>query len=167
MRTILRGMLPFAVAAALVLPSTPASATKPEVEVHIDEGIFTLDGLPCEGFVIQEETISERVRFTTFFDEEGEPVKVAAHANFYGILRNPVTGVELRDHSVFSETENVVDGTVTVSGPSFHYVQQGSGQVFAEVGHKVTMGFGGPVLFQAGQDDFAVTAEEGICDLLS
>ena len=53
MRTILRGMLPFAVAAALVLPSTPASATKPEVEVHIDEGIFTLDGLPCEGFVIQ------------------------------------------------------------------------------------------------------------------
>ena len=167
MRKILRGMLPIAVVVAVMGADVPAQAAKPAVEIHIDEGIFTLDGLPCGGFIVEEETISEQVRFTTFFNQAGEPVKVVAHANFSGILRDPLTGVELRDHSVFTETEDVVDGTVTVSGPSFHYVQKGSGQIYAEVGHKITMGFGGPVLFQAGQDDFVVTGEKGICDLLS
>jgi hypothetical protein len=167
MRTITRGVVPVVALAVLVAMSVPSSALKPEREVHLDEGIFTLDGLPCDGFTVEEETLSERVTFTTYVDGAGDPVKVVAHANFFGILRNPVTGTELRDHSVFTETENVVDGTVTVSGPSFHYIQQGSGQVFAEVGHKITMGFGGPVLFQSGKDDFVITGEDGICELLA
>lgn len=167
MRTFARGVVVLSALLSLMATATLASAAKPEREVHVDEGLFTLDGLACPGFVVEEETLSERVTFTTYVDRAGDPVKVVAHANFFGILRNPVTGVELRDHSVFTETEDVVDGTVTVSGPSYHYIQAGSGQVYAEVGHKVTLGFGGPVLFQAGQDDFVLTGEDGICALLA
>ena len=168
MRTILRGMFPFAVAVALVLPGTPASATKPEVKVHIDEGMFTLDGLiTCGGVVLEEELLSERVTFTTYFDRAGEPLRMVIHANFFGILKNPVTEATLRDHAVFTETEDFVDGAVTVSGQSFHYIEKGSGQVFAEVGRKIIVLEDGTIAFQAGQDDYELSGDEGICDLLS
>ena len=52
----------------------PTQAAEPEVEIHIDDGIVVLDGPPCGGFIVEEETISERVRFTTFLNEAGEPV---------------------------------------------------------------------------------------------
>jgi len=163
MRTFLRGMLPFAVAIALVAGSTPASAAKPLVEIFENEGWFTLPQIACSGFNLTEEMVSEQIRMTTYFDRDGNAIEIVVHARFEGIITNDATGEEFRDHSVFTESTDQLDGTVTVSGPSFHYIRAGSGQVYAEVGHKIILD-NGTIEFQAGQDDFAQTEElESLC----
>jgi hypothetical protein len=64
---------------------------------------------------------------------------------------------------VFTESTDLLDGSITVSGPSFHYIR--TGQVYAEVGHKITLE-DGAIGFQAGQDDFVEQDLEGLCDAL-
>jgi hypothetical protein len=66
---------------------------------------------------------------------------------------------------VFTESTDLLDGSITVSGPSFHYIRTGHGQVYAEVGHKITL-VDGTIGFQAGQDDFVEQDLEGLCDAL-
>jgi hypothetical protein len=175
MRTILRGMLLFAVAAGLVLPGTPASAANPTIERFVHEPgaeeWFTLPDITCDGFTLTEEMTLERISVTTYLDGDGEPVKVALHANFFGVVTNSETLERYRDHATFSETEDLVNGTVTVSGASYHLVRGGAGQVYAEVGHKISMGFEGDlnfeILFQAGQTDYVDDGLDGLCSALA
>jgi hypothetical protein len=98
-------------------------------------------------------------------------VKVALHANFFGVVTNSETLERYRDHATFSETEDLVDGTVTVSGASYHLIHGGAGQVYAEVGHKISMGFEGDlnfeILFQAGQTDYVDDGLDGRCSALA
>ena len=98
---------------------------------------------------------SEYVRVTTYFDQAGEPVKIAMKGNFFGTITNPASGNTYRDHASFTETYDLVNGTTTVSGASYHYIVKGQGQVFAEVGHKIFVTDSDPpeILFQSGQDD--------------
>ena len=167
MRKILRGMLPIAVAVAVTGASVPAQAAKPLKEVFVDEGIFTLPGVDCGTFTLHEEMTSEQVTTITTFDKVGNPVRVATHANFFGVVTNSLTGEEFRDHVAFTETLNLPKGTTTVSGSSYHFVDAGSGQVYAEVGHKIWVSATGEVTFQSGQDDFVQTDLQGLCPALA
>ena len=66
-----------------------------------------------------------------------------------------MSGHTFRDHASFTETVNVPEGTTTVNGISYHYIVGGVGQVYAEVGHKISVHETGEVIFQGGQDDLA------------
>jgi len=167
MRRFLRGMLPLAVAVAVAGAAMPAWAAKPLKETLVDEGIFTLPDIDCDTFTLHEEMISERVTTITTFDRSGTPIAVAMHANFFGVVTNSETGETFRDHVAFTETEHVPTGTTTVSGSSFHFVEAGSGQVYAEVGHKILVSATGEVTIQSGQDDFTQTDLEGLCPALA
>lgn len=172
MRNFLRGLAVSAVALAVIGGTISASAVPPTKQTYVDEGWFTLvftddAGVPfegCEGF--SEVMDSERVTEFTYYDRAGEPIKGVVHANFFGTITGP-TGQTFRDHSTFTETYDLVNGTTTVSGQSYHYIVRGRGQVFAEVGHKITVDATGVVSFQAGQDDFVQSDMEGICAALS
>jgi hypothetical protein len=167
-RRVLRGLLPMTIAlAAIGMGTTAASATAPLKETFVDEGIFTLPDVPCDGFVLREEMVSERIQITTYFDRAGDPVKIAMRANFFGEVTNSETGETFRDHVAFTETENVPAGTITVSGSSYHFVEAGEGQIYAEVGHKILVSEDGTVIFQAGQDDFTQTDLQGLCGPLA
>ena len=82
-------------------------------------------------------------------------MKIATRANFFGTITNTASGHTYRDHASFTETIDIPKGTTTVSGISYHYVVAGQGQVYAEVGHKVSVTATGEVIFQGGQDDLA------------
>ena len=167
MRRILRGILPVAVLVAVTGASVPAQAAKPLKEVFIDQGIFTLPDVDCGTFTLHEEMTSEHVTTITTFDRAGDPLTVATHANFFGVVTNSLTGETFRDHVAFTETLQLAEGATTVSGSSFHFVDAGSGQVYAEVGHKVIVSATGEVTFQAGQDDFVQTDLQGLCEPLA
>ena len=50
---------------------------------------------------------------------------------------------------------NLPEGTTTVNGISYHYIVGGQGQVYAEVGYKISVTETGEVIFQDGQNDLA------------
>jgi hypothetical protein len=155
MRSVLKGLVMIVIALATIGATIPAYATAPFKEVFVDEGIFTLPDIPCGSFTLTEVMDSESVMVTTFFDKAGDPVKVATRANFFGTITNTATGETFPDHASFTETENFPPGTTTVNGVSYHYIVGGQGQVYAEIGHKISVTDTGEVTFQGGQADLA------------
>jgi hypothetical protein len=155
MRSVLKGLVMTVIALAMIGATIPAYAKAPLKEVFIDQGIFTLPDIPCGSFTLTEVMDSESVMVTTFFDKAGDPVKVATRANFFGTITNSATGETFPDHASFTETENIPKGTTTVNGVSYHYIVGGQGQVYAEIGHKISVTATGEVTFQGGQADLA------------
>jgi Ca2+-binding RTX toxin-like protein len=155
MRNVMKGLVLGAIALMVIGGSIPASAKAPLKEVFVDEGWFTLPDIGCTGFTLTEVMDSESVQVTTFYNKAGDEIKVAMRANFFGTITNTLTGDTFRDHASFTETVNLVKGTTTVNGISYHYVVGGQGQVFAEIGHKIMVTATGEVIFQGGQDDLA------------
>jgi hypothetical protein len=168
MRNVLKGLALSAAAIAVFGGTISASAVPPTRHVHVDEGLFTLvfTGVPgCEAF--SDEMVSERATELKYYNSAGEAVKEVLQGRFLGTITNSVSGETFRDHSTFTETYDLVEGTTTVSGSSYHYIVKGQGQVFAEVGHKITIDETGEISFQAGQDDFVQSDVAGICEALS
>lgn len=155
MHNVLKGLVMMAIALAMIGATIPAQAKAPLKEVFVDEGLFTLPDIPCVGFTLTEVMDSESIQVTTFFNKAGVPVKVATRANFFGTITNTTTGETFRDHASFTETVNIPAGTTTVNGVSYHYIVRGQGQVYAEIGHKISVTATGEVTFQGGQDDLA------------
>ena len=155
MRNGLKGFVMTAVALTTVSSAVPSYAKAPQKEVFVDEGIFTLPDIPCGSFTLTEVMDSESVKVTTFFDGAGDPLKVATRANFFGTITNSATLEAFPDHASFTETVNIAAETTTVNGVSYHYIVGGHGQVYAEVGHKISVTASGEVIFQGGQDDLA------------
>jgi hypothetical protein len=168
MRNVVKGLALSAAVIAVIGGTISASAVPPTKDVHVDEGLFTLvfTGVPgCETF--SEEMVSERATELTYHNKAGEDVKGVLHGKFVGTITNSVTGQTFPDHSTFTETYDLVEGTTTVSGSSYHYIVKGQGQVFAEVGHKITIDETGEISFQGGQDEFVQSDVAGICEALS
>lgn len=155
MRSIQKGLVMSVIALAMIGATIPAYAKAPLKEVFLDQGIFTLPDIPCGSFTLTEVMDSESVMVTTFFDKAGDPAKVATRANFFGTITNSATGETFRDHASFTETENIPKGTTTVNGVSYHYIVSGHGEVYAEIGHKISVTATGEVTFQGGQADLA------------
>jgi len=155
MRSVQKGLVMTVIALAMLGATIPAYAKAPLKEVFIDQGIFTLPDIPCGSFTLSEVMDSESVTTTTFFDKAGDPAKVATRANFFGTITNSATGETFPDHASFTETDNIPKGTTTVNGVSYHYIVGGHGEVYAEVGHKISVTESGEVTFQGGQADLA------------
>ena len=148
--------------------SVPASAKAPLKEVFRDEGWFTLPDISCDGFTLAETMDSEAITVTTFFNQAGDPIKIATRANFFGTITNTASGHTYRDHASFTETMNVAEGTTTVNGISYHFIVGGRGQVYAEIGHKISVTETGEVIFQGGQSDLASDPDLlSLCDSMT
>jgi len=160
MRNVLKGLAMTAVALSMIGAAIPAYAKAPLKEVFLDTDTFTLPDIPCgsglaSGFTLTEVMDSESIQVTTFFNKADAPVKIATRANFFGTITNTTPNETFRDHASFTETVNIPAGTTTVNGVSYHYIVGGQGQVYAEIGHKISVTESGEVTFQGGQDDLA------------
>lgn len=168
MRNVTRGAVVGAIVLMVVGGSVPASAEARLKEVFTDEGWFTLPDISCNGFTLTETMDSEAITVTTSFDEAGDPIKIATRANFFGTITNTVSGHTFRDHASFTETMNVPEGTTTVNGISYHYIVGGMGQVYSEIGHKISVTETGDVIFQGGQSDLASDPDLlSLCDSMT
>jgi hypothetical protein len=168
MRNVKRGVVVGRIVLMVIGGSVPASAKAPLKEVFTDEGWFTLPDILCNGFTLTETMDSEAITVTTFFSEAGDPIKIATRANFFGTITKTVSGHTFRDHASFTETVNDPKGTTTVNGISYHYIVNGVGQVYAEVGHKISVTATGEVIFQGGQNDLASDPDLlSLCDSMT
>lgn len=168
MPNVTRGVVLGAIVLMVIGGSAPASAKAPLKETFTDEGWFTLPDIPCNGFTLTEVMDSEAITVTTFFNKAGDPIKIATRANFFGTITNILSGHTFRDHASFTETMNIPKGTTTVNGISYHYIVGGMGQVFAEVGHKISVSATGEVTFQGGQNDLASDPDLlSLCDSMT
>jgi hypothetical protein len=150
MNTFLRVGLVSAVALCLVslLALSPASAGSPLIEEFdfvINHDLFA----NCGDFQLIADGAGHN-RITTFFDNEGNPIRVAFQGRYKGTITNSVTGAFLTDDpSVANITFDLIKGTQTNIGAFFTVTTPGDGVVLIEAGRIVFDG-NGPPIFIAG-----------------
>ena len=147
---LLPASLAVVVVALLTLP-VAVSAAPPLVETFTNEGSFAFAG-PCPNGVTLVQTFTEDVRVTTFFDKEGNPVRVQIKVNYVGVVTNPETGESVKNPGHYTIIDDLVEGTVTQVGLVFSTTVPGVGVVFHDVGRVVFDTDGNPI-FEAGPHD--------------
>lgn len=151
MNTILRLALVFAAASCLIglLAPSPVSADGP----LIDEFGYVVDHeviANCGDFQIIADG-SGRNRITTFFNHEGNPVRVLFQGRYTGTMKNSVTGFYLLDApSVANIALDLVEGTQTNIGAFFTVTLPSRGVVLIDAGRIIFEGGSGPPTFIAG-----------------
>jgi hypothetical protein len=142
-------------AALAALPVLSAAAVKPHVETEHVEFSFPYN---CASGVVLTEEVTEDLRFTTFFDRAGTPVRVTVHVNYVGVVTNPVNGQSVEDLAHFTGTIDLRDGTDTTVGLYYGSTVPGLGTVVRDVGRFVRDA-NGTVIFEAGTHE--VLAADG------
>ena len=150
-------------ALSLLVPF-PAIASEPQVEAFdfiIDHEVIA----SCGDFnIIADGTGTTRI--WTYFDREGNPVRVIIHGLYNGTLTNSVTGFSIIDApSVSQITVDLVNGTQTNVGAFFTVTIPSEGVVFFDAGRLVFDGNGPPV-FIAGQHHPPDESISILCDAL-
>jgi hypothetical protein len=133
-------LMPTVAGCAVLGSAAPASADPPER--FSETSSFSEPGfVQCDGFEIDLAGTETR-DFTTFFDENGQVVKIIIHSHVTETSTNSVTGKTLVNRGVFTDFVTRIDGTDefthTVSGFDFQGKVDGRGPlVFQDVGRKV------------------------------
>jgi hypothetical protein len=145
-----------AVLLALVL-AAPAGAVRPEMVVIEDIHIEQVDSTSCDFPFL--EVFDGRVTITTFFDDEGNPIRDQVYLPFHGTLTNEATGESVSADQVLQLTVDLEDGTESDVGLRFRVVFPGLGVVLLDAG-KIVFDADGNVVFEAGphqivNEDFA------------
>jgi hypothetical protein len=142
-----------AVAAALAVTLSIASAARAASPTRDDLGsfpyTFTVDCSPYGfGFANIVQGV-ETLFVETFYDADGNPVKVVVHDGFIETDTNSVTGKTLPFSQTWVNTYDLVAGTRTVVGKEFVMTDPGKGIVIQDTGRNV---FDAPehVSFDAG-----------------
>jgi hypothetical protein len=128
--------------------ATPAAADQPvRTQVIFDD--LTINDETC-GFLIVE-VFDGTVTTTTFFDAEGDPVRIQVQAFFQGTLTNPATGESIRGQQqlvIFRDFEAPTERTW--AGLRFRAVFPGAGALLLDAGRLVFDVVTGDVSFEAG-----------------
>lgn len=145
-----------------------ASAVEPVREVFIDQGMALLPDIDCGSFVLSEMLVSERIQVMTFFDNDGEAIRVLATLNFSGVITRSDTGETFMDTVAGTDTFDVVDGafTQTATGVKFHIHIPGRGIVALTAGRQVR-DTSGQLVFSAGPADIDPSDPSALCTALA
>jgi hypothetical protein len=135
----------------------PAAAVPPERIVIEDIHIEQVDSTSCDFPFL--EVFDGRVTITTYFDDNGNPIRVQFHLPFHGTLTNEATGESVSADQVLQVSVELEEGTESDVGLRFRVVFPGLGVVLLDAG-KVVFDADGNVVFEAGphqivNEDFA------------
>lgn len=167
MRPLARGLsLCASLAAALcaLALAPPAVAVPPEKVVIEDLHIEQVDSSSCDFPFL--EVFDGRVTITTFFDNEGNPIRVTFHLPFHGTLTNEATGESVSADQVLQETDDLEEGTVSWLGLRFRVTFPGLGVVLLDAG-KIVFAADGNVVFEAGPHQVVNGDFAGFCAALA
>lgn len=134
-----------------------AAAVPPEKIVIEDIHIEQVDSTSCDFPFL--EVFDGRVTITTFFDNEGNPIRIQFHLPFHGTLTNEATGESVSADQVLQLTVDLEEGTESDVGLRFRVIFPGLGIALLDAG-KVVFDADGNVVFEAGphqivNEDFA------------
>lgn len=147
----------------LVLGSAaPASALKPEMTTIMVDLDF-IDDTTCD-FPFREE-FTGRVTITTFFDSDGNPIKVKQHLPFFGTLTNTESGTSIAAAQNLIVFQDLDDGAATLVGIRFIVTVPGLGDVLLDVGRIVFDADSTPI-FEAGVHQVFAGEFSEFCDAL-
>jgi hypothetical protein len=105
---------------------------------------------------------------TTFYDANGEPVKVVIHAEHTSNDVNSVTGFTVHEHGHLTVTIDLITGTVTVTGNQEIVNLPHEGVVLQDTGRLVLDAEGSLVFFAGGRKQSEnLQGEEIFCDILA
>jgi hypothetical protein len=159
-RLMLVTLLVSAMAVGLV---SPAAADEPE-KITFSVEITQTDNTSCDFPFLEE--FEGRISITTFFDSEGNPIRVHLHLPFDGTLTNPATGTSVSATQDLIVVEDLEVGTTTFVGVRFRVNFPGLGHVLLDVG-KVVFDADGNVIFEAGPHQVINEDFEAFCEALS
>ena len=89
--------------------TAPAAAAPPEKIVIEDIHLEQVDSTSCDFPFL--EVFDGRVTITTFFDNEGNAVRIEFHLPFHGTLTNEATGESVSADQVLQLTVDLEQGT--------------------------------------------------------
>jgi hypothetical protein len=138
-----------------------AGATAPTVETITVHRHFVFADA-CGTFSVIADFDAER-RVTTFYDQDGNPIKSVIHAKIPGTITNSVTGKSLPAFGERVITTDLVTGAVSSTGTNVHVVVPGMGTVELGAGHAGINDDGEP--FADGRLDPPHTA--ALCEALA
>ena len=157
----MRRLLAFVpIALALAVPGM-ATAVAPTVETMTVHRHFVFADA-CGTFSVIADFDAER-RVTTFYDQDGNPIRRVIHAQTPGTITNSVTGKSLPALGVRVITTDLLTGAVTSTATNVHVVVPGMGTVMLAAGHFGIDDNGEP--FADGRLDPPVT--EALCEALA
>jgi len=147
--------LVFAATAAAVQPTTTTQ------QFHRSSPHF----LSCLGFDVVAEFDITRVS-TTFYNADGNPIRIARHLGYVGTLDNPLTGKSLPDEGNVLIMIDLVAGTTTFDGKGRVDTVPGLGVVF-HVSGRMMFDAGGDLVFEAGPHDDLDNNLDRLCGYLA
>ncbi len=139
-----------ALAAGLVAAAGAGAAPPTREDLGVFPYEFSVDCSPY-GFAFANNVLGqESLWVETFYDTDGNPVKIVVHDSFTETDTNSVTGKTLPFGGQIVETFDLVSGTRTVVGKEFLMTEPGKGVIIHDVGRVV---FDAPfhVSFEAGR----------------
>lgn len=159
-RLILATLTSLAMVLSLI---SPASADQPE-KLTFSVEITQIDDTTCDFPFLEE--FEGRITITTFFDGEGNPIRVQLHLPFDGTLTNQETGTSVSATQDLIVVEDLEAGTTTFVGVRFRVNFPGRGHVLLDVG-RVVFDADGNVIFEAGPHQVINEDFEAFCEALS
>jgi hypothetical protein len=124
---------------------SPALALPPDiVNLHLHR--HAEDFAVCDGYnVIGDFDVTRRD--VTYFDNNGNPIRIDLLIHYEGTLTNSVTGKTLPDKGNFKNSIDLVNGTATVTGGIRHTTVSGLGIVIQDTGRIILDDATGGILF--------------------
>ena len=104
-----------------------AEAMQPTVETTTVHRHFVFPNA-CGSFSVIADFDAER-RVTTFYDQDGTPIRRVIHAKTPGSVTNSVTGASLPAFGERIITTDLLTGAITSTGTNVHVVVPGAGTV--------------------------------------
>jgi hypothetical protein len=156
----MRRLLLLIIAASSLGGTAVAEAMPPTVETMTVHRHFVFVDA-CGTFSVISDFGAER-RITTFYDQDGNPIRRVVHAEIPGTLTNSITGKSLPAFGVRVITTDLLTGAVSSTGTNVHVVVPGMGTVALSAGHTGIDDNGEP--FAEGRLDPPVTA--ALCEAL-
>jgi hypothetical protein len=147
--------LAFAATAAAVEPTTTTQ------QFHRSSPHF----LSCPGFDVAAEFDITRLS-RTFYDNAGNPIRIARHLGYVGTLSNPATGKSLADEGNVLITIDLLAGTTTFTGKGRVDTAPGLGVVF-HVSGRMMFDAAGDLTFEAGPHDDLDNKLGSLCSYLA
>jgi hypothetical protein len=158
-------------------PPPPGATCQTTGQGTICQGSFTFSdvnapiGVSCGSFQVLESATAP-IRFTVYYNEEGNVTQGIFHIRLVGTLSNSMTGTSVPEEAHYTETQTFATPgdfstvTTTITGQDFKVTLPGGGLILHHVG-RVVFAPDGTITFEGGPHQTLDNQVQKLCAALS